>query len=136
MSRGKFSRAFKTQVAMDYVQSKQSAAEIAVKYGLPNAQTVINWKHCYVNPCLYVKKSVSLQLESNTNDQSMASQDSPIINPAPAEQDAKIALLQQQLRKAEVSLKRAEDKILALNTLIDIAEERGMHIRKKSGVKQ
>ena len=29
-----------------------------------------------------------------------------------------------------------QDRVLALNTLIDIAEEQGIRIRKKSGAKQ
>jgi len=41
-----------------------------------------------------------------------------------------------QIEKLEKQLKYSQDKNLALNTLIDIAEEQGIKIRKKSGAKQ
>ena len=48
----------------------------------------------------------------------------------------KVSELEKQVEKLEKRLQKSQDKILALNTLIDIAEEQGMRIRKKSGVKQ
>lgn len=54
----------------------------------------------------------------------------------PIDQTATIEALQKQIDKLEKALKKSEDKNLALNTLIDIAEEQGIKIRKKSGVKQ
>ena len=42
----------------------------------------------------------------------------------------------EQIAKLEKDLKFSKDKVLALNTLIDIAEEQGLKIRKKSGAKQ
>ena len=47
-----------------------------------------------------------------------------------------ITALQKQIEKLEKDLKKSQDKNLALNTLIDIAEEQGIRIRKKSGAKQ
>ena len=44
--------------------------------------------------------------------------------------------MERLIHKLEADLKKANDKNLALNTLIDIAEERGIKIRKKSGAKQ
>ena len=44
--------------------------------------------------------------------------------------------MEKQIQKFEADLKKTKDKNLALNTLIDIAEERGIKIIKKSGAKQ
>jgi hypothetical protein len=53
-----------------------------------------------------------------------------------ADQEALIAAQSRQIEQLEKQLKRSQDKVLALNTLIDIAEEQGIRIRKKSGAKQ
>ena len=52
------------------------------------------------------------------------------------DQSALIAALQKQIQKLEADLKKSQDKNLALNVMIDIAEEQGIRIRKKSGAKQ
>ena len=52
------------------------------------------------------------------------------------DQSALVESLQKQVSKLEKDLRRSQDKVIALNTLIDIAEEHGIHIRKKSGAKQ
>ena len=49
---------------------------------------------------------------------------------------ALIEAQRKQIEKLEKQLKYSQDKNLALNTLIDIAEEQGIKIRKKSGAKQ
>ena len=46
---------------------------------------------------------------------------------------SRIEVMERLIHKLEADLKKANDKNLALNTLIDIAEERGIKIRKKSG---
>ena len=43
MSRQKFSRALKRQIAIEYMQSDKSRQEIALKYGLPNVNTLSSW---------------------------------------------------------------------------------------------
>ena len=53
-----------------------------------------------------------------------------------AAMSALIEAQQKQIAKLEKDLKFSKDKVLALNTLIDIAEEQGLKIRKKSGAKQ
>ena len=52
------------------------------------------------------------------------------------DQQAVIEQLQKQLQKLEKQLQFEKDRNLALNTLIDICEEQGIRIRKKSGVKR
>ena len=49
---------------------------------------------------------------------------------------ALIEAQRKQIAKLEKELKYSQDKNLALNTLIDIAEEQGIRVRKKSGAKQ
>ena len=51
-------------------------------------------------------------------------------------QQAVIDQFQKQLQKLEKQLQFEKDRNYALNTLIDIAEEQGIRIRKKSGVKR
>ncbi len=54
-----------------------------------------------------------------------------------AEEKQKMELLQNQLKEAEKRLEDASIKLLALNTLIDVAEEKlKINLRKKSGAKQ
>lgn len=43
---------------------------------------------------------------------------------------------QERIRQLEAELNLSKMQILALNTMIDIAEEQGYPIRKKSGAKQ
>ena len=53
-----------------------------------------------------------------------------------AELTALVEAQRKQIEKLEKQLKYSQDRNLALNTLIDVAEEHGLKIRKKSGVKQ
>ena len=53
-----------------------------------------------------------------------------------ASMSALIEKLKKQNEKLEKDLKYSQDKVLALNTLIDVIEEQGIKVRKKAGVKQ
>ena len=53
-----------------------------------------------------------------------------------ASMSALIEAQRKQIEKLEKDLKFNKDKVVALNTLIDICEEQGIRIRKKSGAKQ
>ena len=53
-----------------------------------------------------------------------------------ASMSALIEKLKKQNEKLERDLKYSQDKVLALNTLIDVIEEQGIKVRKKAGVKQ
>ena len=50
--------------------------------------------------------------------------------PAHADLSSTVEMLQKQVSRLEAQLKRSEDKNLALNTMIDIAEAQGIRIRK------
>jgi len=124
-------RAFRRAVAIEYMQSGKDRQQICLKYGLKNQATLSNWVAMYLTPYEIETKCVSLQLDNLYSEEDMKQEES-----TPVDQTATIEALQKQIAKLEKALQKSEDKNLALNTLIDIAEEQGIKIRKKSGVKQ
>lgn len=124
-------RAFRRAVCIEYMQSGKDRQQICLKYGLKNQATLSNWVATYLSPYEIETKCISLQLENLYNEEDMKQEES-----SPVDQTATIEALQKQIAKLEKDLKKSEDKNLALNTLINIAEEQGIKIRKKSGVKQ
>ena len=113
----KFTIADRLAILHEYETSDLTGAEIAQKYGIKSASTISTWKNRLYNS----KKSSTFAGE---NKRSRAMED--------AERQqllAQITVLQRQLEKSEMEK-------LALNTLIDVAEEQGLQIRKKSGAKQ
>lgn len=132
MSYKKFSRSFRRQVCIEYMQSGMSRKEIAVKYGLPSVNTVSGWINSSLSPVEIKEKCASLPQVTNPEETMMEQKETNMT----ADQLSTIDALQKQIAKLEKELKYAQDKNLALNTLIDIAEEQGIRIRKKSGVKQ
>lgn len=124
-------RAFRRAVCIEYMQSGKSRQQICLKYGLKNQAVLSNWVATYLTPYEIETKCVSLQLDKLYNEEDMKQEET-----TPVDQTATIEELQKRIDKLEKDLKKSEDKNLALNTLIDIAEEQGVKIRKKSGVKQ
>ena len=127
--RAKFSREFMREVAMDYIKSGMSRHEIVQKYGLSHVQWVSNWVTLYLTDDEIRKKSLSLQPESKTIEPMAEKKEKPDISNMDREE------LVARIQALEKSLKESELKNLALNTMIDIAEEQGISIRKKSGAK-
>ncbi|MBO7294602.1 MAG: transposase, partial [Bacteroidaceae bacterium] len=132
MSRQKFSRALKRQIAIEYMQSGKSRQEIALKYGLPNVNTLSSWVNTHLTPFEIKDKCVSLPSTDQLFDEDMTKKPAVELS----DQSELIAKLQKQIKQLESDLKRAKDKNIALNVLIDVAEEHGLRIRKKSGAKQ
>lgn len=132
MSRQKFSRALKRQIAIEYMQSGKSRQEIALKYGLPNVNTLSSWVNTHLTPFEIKDKCVSLPSTDQLFDEDMTKKPAVELS----DQSELIAKLQKQIKQLESDLKRAKDKNVALNVLIDVAEEHGLRIRKKSGAKQ
>jgi transposase-like protein len=132
MSRQKFSRALKRQIAIEYMQSGKSRQEIALKYGLPNVNTLSSWVNTHLTPFEIKDKCVSLPSTDQLFDEDMTKKPAVELS----DQSELIAQLQKQIKQLESDLKRAKDKNIALNVLIDVAEEHGLRIRKKSGAKQ
>ena len=132
MSRQKFSRALKRAICIEYMQSGKKRHEIAIKYGIPNVNMLSGWVHSCLSPLEIQNKCVNLPSVNNSQRLEMVQEDSQTTSDCLS----RIAILEKQIQKLETDLKKAKDKNLALNTLIDIAEERGIKIRKKSGAKQ
>ena len=132
MSRQKFSRALKRAICIEYMQSSKKRHEIAIKYGIPNVNMLSGWVHSCLSPLEIQNKCVNLPPVNDSQRLEMAQEDSQTTSDCLS----RIEILEKQIQKLETDLKKAKDKNLALNTLIDIAEERGIKIRKKSGAKQ
>ena len=126
--RGRISKAFKREVAIEYIQGGGTMQEIALKYNLPNLQTVSNWVRCYLTPDEIQNKRLSLPQETQKDTTMPEKQDTS--------KDSMISALEQRIQDLEKLLKHSQLKCKALDTLIDIAEEQGIQIRKKSGAKQ
>ena len=134
MGKQKFSRGLKRSICIEYMQSGQSRKEIAMKYNLPSVGTLSGWINSCLSPLEIHEKCASLQPVIVQTDSDMAQKDD-----APMDVAAMSALIEaqrKQIEKLEKDLKYNKDKVFALNTLIDIAEEQGIRIRKKSGAKQ
>ena len=135
MSRTKFSRALRRSICIEYMQSGKSRKEIALKYNLPNVQTLSSWINSCLSPLEIHEKCASLQPVTVQMDSDMAKkkEEKPL---DAASMSALIEAQRRQIEKLEKQLKYSQDKNLALNTLIDVIEEQGIKVRKKAGVKQ
>ena len=135
MGKQKFSRSLKRSICIEYMQSGKSRKEIAMKYNLPSVGTLSGWINSCLSPLEIHEKCASLQPVTIQMDSNMAQkkEDTPM---DVAAMSALIEAQKKQIAKLEKDLKYSQDKNLALNTLIDIAEEQGIKIRKKSGAKQ
>ena len=130
-----FARAFKRAVAVEYLQSGEERKVIAMKYGLPNVQTISNWVSLYLTPHEIATKCVNFP-RINVNTVEMSNVEKTNSEVPVARQQAVIEQLQKQHQKLEKQLQFEKDRNYALNTLIDIAEEQGNKKKKKSGVKR
>ena len=134
MSRTRFSRALKRSICIEYMQSGMSRKEIALKYNLPNVQMLSSWIHSCLSPLEIHEKCASLQPVIVQTESDMSKKEDVPMDVAAM--SALIEAQRKQIEKLEKDLKYNKDKVFALNTLIDIAEEQGIRIRKKSGAKQ
>ena len=132
MGKQKFSRALKRSICIEYMQSGMSRKEISLKYNLPSVNTLSSWINSCLSPLEIHEKCASLPRETVETATDMSNQKVHQV----VDQDALIETQRKQIEKLEKQLKYSQDKVLALNTLIDIAEEQGIRIRKKSGAKQ
>ena len=132
MSRLKFSRALKRSICIEYMQSGMSRKEIALKYNLPSTNLLSAWIQSCLSPLEIHEKCASLPRETVEKDEDMAKK----VVQESVDQTALIEEQRNQIEKLEKQLKFSQDKVLALNTLIDVIEEQGIKVRKKAGVKQ
>ena len=101
------------------------------QYNLPSVNLLSAWIQSCLSPLEIHEKCASLPRETPQMDVSMSKD---VVQSA--DQEALIEAQRRQIEKLEKQLKYSQDKVLALNTLIDIAEEQGIRIRKKPGAKQ
>lgn len=132
MARQKFSRGLKRSICIEYMQSGKSRQEIALKYNLPTVNTLTGWIQSCLSPLEIHEKCASLPKVNAQTEIDMANGKVSNVTDQMALLDAQ----QKEIARLEKALKRSEDKNLALNVLIDIAEERGIKVRKRSGAKQ
>ena len=112
----KYSQSFRDQVCRDYLSSNLSHNEIAKKYGLSSKEVSKWWLRIY-------RKKPDIQEE-------------PLIPMTEEEKQDKLAL-EKRIQALEKQLSHERLRTLALETLIDVAEEElDLDIRKKPGTKQ
>ena len=135
MSRLRFSRALKRSICIEYMQSGKSRKEIAMKYDLPSVNLQSAWIQSCLSPLEIHEKCASLQpvIVQTDSDMAKKKEDTPM---DAAAMSALIEAQKKQIAKLEKDLKYSQDKNVALNVLIDIAEEQGIRIRKKSGAQR
>lgn len=108
-------------IIKEYETSSMSAAEVAKKYGFHSPNIIAVWRNRYVNS----KKSINFAPENDTN----VVEETCMVDKSKAELEAELAKV-----KKELEWSRLETK--ALEVLIEVAEQNGINIRKKSGAKQ
>ena len=111
------------KIVREYLSGQEPASAIASRYDVP-VGNIYQWVHRYVHG----EKSVSLSVEPLKEDRMARTK-----KQSPEEENAG---LKKRVKELEERLRYAELQNLALNTMIDIAEEQGLRIRKKSGAKQ
>lgn len=110
------------EIAMDYLSNDLTRSQTAEKYGLPTPAVISQW----VRKFGLSEKNLSLPDESILTTMAKKHEIETL-----TEQEAR-----ERIRQLEAELGIAKMQVLALNTMIDIAEEQGYPIRKKSGAKQ
>ena len=113
----KFSKTDRMRIVHEYETSELSYGELAKKYGISSAATIAKWRNRLQNS----SKSITFAIEKGK-----------LRNMTDAERkefESQIADLKERLHKSEMHN-------LALEALIEVAEEQGLAIRKKCGAKQ
>ena len=113
----KITKADRLAIIHEYETSSLTYEELAKKHGLPRGGMIAKWRSRLQNP----KKSSIFAADCKRSR---------------AMEDAERQELKSQIADLQQRLHQSEMQNLALNTLIDVAEEQGLQIRKKSGAKQ
>lgn len=111
------------KIVLEYLTSDMSAKELAEKYGISHSNTITKWASLLSKE----KKALSLppKIESTAD---MAKKTLP-------SSDSEVAHLRQRVKELESRLRERELECKMLNAFIELAEENGYNIRKKSGAK-
>ena len=127
-TKSKFTREQRLAIIEEYENGALTGKEIAQKYGMKSPSMIFNWRERLLNPHQHLRKSE----KSSTFAAEIAPQvvdSGSMAKHTPEELEAEIKRLTKELEWEKLRNK-------ALNTMIDIAEEQGLRIRKKSGAKQ
>lgn len=112
-----YSEEERAKIIQYHLASGNSVCKTSREFGINGSMTLSRW----------LKK-----LEDSKKNAIFAGENQ-IVEPM---QEQKEQDLQRRIIELEAALKHEQMKNLALNTMIDIAEEQGIQIRKKSGAKQ
>ncbi|MBC8034443.1 MAG: hypothetical protein H7Y03_09875 [Chitinophagaceae bacterium] len=111
-----YSDAIKEQVAFRVIFGGESPNQIMEEFNIQNVYTIMHWVKAY-----------KLKIETGL----------VTLPPMTAKQQQDLEALKYRNKELEKAVKNANLMILALNTMIDIAEkDMKIPIRKKSGTKQ
>lgn len=113
------------EIVRQYVTGNRPARFIVEDYGIC-LRTLRRWTQEYKKNCGIKKNIVPLHSKSKPSPKLMD-------NSTPQEE---IIALKAELEKERKERLFAENKVIALNRMIDIAEQQGILIRKNSGAKQ
>ena len=113
----KFTLEERKSIVKEYVESALSASDLCKKYGIGAPSTLYTWRS-------QLRESEKNCIFAAANEIKVSMQD-----PERRAYERRIAELEKRLHKSEM-------QNMALNTLIDIAEEQGIQIRKKYGAKR
>ena len=115
-------------IATEYYTTDASAKEICLKYGLSSHVVLCNWVKRYIKEVKSPEKVLPLPRRP-------ASDLSPGLSSDMAGTSKETEELKARIAELEKALKWEQMRTHALETMIEIAEEQGMKVRKKSGAK-
>ena len=128
-----FSEEEREQVVRAYLNSSESAREVAKRYGI-SSRSLEGWLKKHRQGVRRVEKALFLQEKK---------QEQKPVEMKPQTPEEELVCLRKELDKAQQELTEAKRALAtselrneALNTLIDIAERQGIKIRKNSGAKR
>lgn len=124
----KFTREMRARIVKEYEESNLTGEEIARKYGIKHASLISNWRTRLQEKPRVLYKSIKNSTFVSDIEPQMKNAE-PMKKRTQEELEAEVQRLTKELEWAQLQNK-------ALNTLINIAEEQGIQIRKKSGAKQ
>lgn len=116
-----YSDEFKMQVVQEYLNSELTQPELLEKYSIKGSSSIINWMR------KFGLKEASIQHRNNYT---------TIMSKARKKTSQELSL-EAKVKELEKALEYEKLRTLALDTMIDIAEDKlNISIRKKSGTKQ
>ncbi len=117
----KFTLEERMRIVQEYETSGLTLPELCHKYGIKSQSCITNWRAKFRKS----SKSISFAAAMPPNDAA-----------EPTMREKTKAELEAELARVKKELEWSKLQNLALNTMIDIAEEHGIQIRKKSGAKR